>query len=313
MSFSSKIKTDLSKITFDSKCCQKAELSAIIRTCGSIHLRGNNNIDLVIRTENAAVARLVITLFKKNYQSNTELIIRKGSGIKKANVYNISVQKAQKILIDLSIINIENGFFINDFIPKKLVVKTCCKKAYVRGCFLGSGSVANPEKIYHLEFTLNSENFAQNFSDFLDQYELKSHVIKRKNSYVVYIKESEKIVDLLNVIGAHKALLDFENIRIIKQMRNDVNRIVNCETANLSKIVDASYNQIKSIELLKKYVGLENLPNGLKELAYLRIENTDMSLKELGEIMDPPLGKSGVNHRFKKIEKLADEFRNTKE
>ncbi|MCD6434842.1 MAG: DNA-binding protein WhiA [Clostridiales bacterium] len=310
MSFSSKIKSSLSKITYDNKCCQKAELSAIIRTSGAISLRGFSNVDITIRTENASVARLVFTLFKKIYNLHTELIIRKGSGVKKSNVYEIFIENKQKILLDLGILTDDDSFMVSNVVPKKLLGNDCCPRAYIRGAFLGCGSVLSPESGYHLEFSMHSENFAHDFAKLLDLYELKAKVIARKSNYIVYIKESEKIVDILNVIGAHKALFDFENVRIIKGMRNNVNRIVNCETANLSKTVNASYNQIENIKLLDKLIGLESLPDMLKELAYLRLENEEMSLKELGEIMNPPIGKSGVNHRFKKMEKLIQEILN---
>ncbi len=308
MSLSSKIKSNLSKITYDSKCCQRAELSAVIRTSGAISLRGFSNVDITIRTENASVARLVFTLYKKIYNIHTELIIRKGSGVKKGNVYEIFIENTQDILLDLGIMSEEDDFIITNKVPQKLLKNECCPRAYIRGAFLGCGSVLNPEKGYHLEFSMHSNNFAKDFAKLLNLYELNAKVIQRKSNFIVYIKESEKIVDVLNIIGAHKTLLDFENVRIIKEMRNNVNRIVNCETANLSKTVNASFDQIENIKTLDGLIGLENLPNSLKELAYLRLENQEMSLKELGEIMNPSIGKSGVNHRFKKMEKLISEI-----
>lgn len=314
MSFSSKIKTDLSKITHDSKCCLRAQLSSMIRTSGSISLHGFSETDLNIRTENAAVARLVFTLFKKVYNMHTELIIKKGSGVKKGNIYEIFIENAQDILVDLGIILINDGFFeINNKVPTELIDSDCCPRAYIRGAFLGSGSVSDPEKGYHLEFSVHSYGYALEFRDLLDRYDLKAKVIQRKSNFIVYIKESEKIIDALNVIGAHKALLDFENTRIIKDMRNNVNRLVNCETANLSKTVNAAYRQVENIKLLDEYVGLDNLPEGLSELAYLRLENEDMSLKELGEMMSNPISKSGINHRFRKIESMANEYRTKEE
>lgn len=309
MSFSSKIKSDLSKITHDNKCCQKAELSAIIRTSGAISLRGFSDIDVTIRTENASIARLVFTLFKKIYNLHTELIVKKGSSVKKGNVYEMSIEKAADILLDLGIIlNNDDFLLINNQIPKDLVDEKCCPRGYIRGAFLGCGSVSDPEKGYHLEFAMHSNTYAENFARFLDMYDLGAKVISRKNNFIVYLKESEKIIDMLNIIGAHHALFEFENIRIIKEMRNNVNRLVNCETANLSKTVNASYNQIEVIKLLDDLVGLNNLPDTLRELAFIRLENQEMSLKELGEAMNPPIGKSGINHRFKKMEKMLHEI-----
>lgn len=173
---------------------------------------------------------------------------------------------------------------------------------------MGCGSVNDPEKSYHLEFVSNKDEHSRDLEELLNSYDLNSKKILRKEYHVTYLKDSEKIVDLLNIMGAHNSLLDFENVRAIKETRNNVNRVVNCETANLEKIVEASVRQINSIKVLQKYNQIDKLPFNLKELAYLRLENDDSSLKELGEMLDPPLGKSGVNHRLKKIEKIAEEF-----
>lgn len=309
MSFSSTIKTNLSRITHDRRCCQRAELSALIRTSGSISLRGFSGTDLTIRTENAAVARLVFTLFKKIYALHTELIIKKGSGVKRGNIYEIFIENAQEILADLGIILISDGLFeINRSVPEALVENDCCPRAYIRGAFLGAGSVSDPEKTYHLEFNLHSYQYALSFQELVNRYDLNAKVIQRKSNHIVYLKESEKIVDLLNVIGAHHSLLEFENVRIIKGMRNSVNRLVNCETANLNKTVDAAVRQVEVIRALDEYLGLEQLPDSLKQIALIRLENEDLSLKEIGEMLDPPIGKSGVNHRFKKMEKMLEEL-----
>lgn len=311
VSFSSDIKTNLSRITYDRRCCQRAALSALIRTSGSISLRGFSGIDLTIRTENAAVARLVFTLFKKIYSLHTELIIKKGSGVKHGNIYEIFIENAQEILTDLGIVFVQEGFFqISMEVPENLVEDDCCPRAYIRGAFLGAGSVSDPEKAYHLEFNLHSHRYALSLQDLLNRYDLNAKVIQRKSNHIVYLKESEKIVDLLNVIGAHGALLSFENVRILKDMRNSVNRLVNCETANLNKTVDAAVRQIEIIRMLDDFIGIEQLPLDLREIARIRLENEDLSLKEIGEMMDPPLGKSGVNHRFKKLEKMLEQLGN---
>ena len=183
------------------------------------------------------------------------------------------------------------------------------RRAYIRGAFIGGGSISNPEKTYHLEFVTHSEEYAVDLSKLINSYGLNSKVIQRKNSYIIYIKEGEQIVDLLNIIGAQSCLLELENIRIMKEMRNNVNRLVNCETANLSKTVNAAVRQVESIKLIQSQIGLQRLPKNLREIAELRLNYPDESLKELGEMLDPPVGKSGVNHRLRKIEKIAEELR----
>jgi len=213
------------------------------------------------------------------------------------------------LLQELGIIENDGLFNIHYGVPDKIIKNESCKRAYIKGAFLGGGSISNPEKTYHLEFVTHDQDYANELSDLINSYKLNSKVIQRKNSFVIYLKEGEQIVDLLNIIGAHNALLELENIRIMKEMRNNVNRIVNCETANLSKTVNAAVRQVESIKLIQNEIGLDRLPKNLKEVAKLRLAFPDESLKELGAMLNPPVGKSGVNHRLRRIEKIADELR----
>ena len=209
--------------------------------------------------------------------------------------------------------------FVED--DKKIYVKsinpmivscTCCKRAYIRGAFLSSGSVTNPEKTYHLEFVNTNLQYAEELKNLISFFDIETKIVKRKEHYVLYVKEGELIVNLLNVMGAHVALMDFENVRILKDMRNNLNRIVNCETANLGKIVAASVKQVEDINYIMKNSDFSELPENLIEVAKLRVEYPDASLKELGQMMKPPVGKSGVNHRLKKLGILADTLREEK-
>lgn len=311
MSFSSKMKNDLSRIKFEDKCCQKAELSALIRVSGTIQFKGFKKFKLTIVTENAAIARHIFTLFKKTFSIQTEVLVRKNKTLKKNNSYMMMIENAFDILMELEIIGEENGLLgINHGIPENIVAKECCKRSYLRGIFMGGGSVSDPERSYHLELTLHNKKYGEALSHFImESYELESKFIIRKNNYVLYFKDGDQIVDFLNIIGAHTALLNFENIRIVKEMRNSVNRLVNCETANLNKTVDAAYRQVKDIKLIEEKRGLEFLPDNLREIAELRVENPDLSLRELGEELQPPVGKSGVNHRLRKIEAIAESIR----
>lgn len=288
-----------------------AELSALIRTSGTIMLKGLSRTDLNILTENPAIARLIFTFFKKNFNIHTDVVVQKNKTLKKGNAYQIHIEDAGDILKALGILVDVDGFYgINDKVPHFLLKDSCCKRAYIRGAFLGGGSVSDPEKGYHLEFITHSEEYGNSLKELINEFGLESKLIDRKSNHIVYLKEGDQIVDLLNIIGAHKALLDFENVRIVKQMRNDVNRLVNCETANLNKTVNAAMKQVQDINLIKSVVGLGALPDGLSELAELRLEQPEASLKELGEMLDPPVGKSGVNHRFKKIHKFAESLVN---
>ena len=314
MSFSAFTKNELSRIPIEDMCCAKAELAALVRINGLIQISGKNRITLKFTTENAAIARRTFSLLKTIYDTDVEVMVRRNKQLKKNNNYLIVVPNTnitKKILKDVGFIQDgENPLFqLNYKIPEDIVEKRCCKRAYIRGAFLGGGSITNPEKTYHLEFVTNSEEHAENLSNLINTFGLNSKIVFRKESYVVYLKEGEQIVDLLNIMGAHQALLKLENIRVLKEVRNNINRIVNCETANLDKTIDASLRQIENIEYIDATIGLEKLPKNLSEIAYLRLKHRDSNLKELGAMLDPPVGKSGVNHRFRRIEEIAEKLR----
>lgn len=313
MSFSSIVKNEICRIPEDKDCCQIAELSAVMRMSGTIHINGKQGLSFRISTENPAIARRVFTLLKNLFKIHSDILVKKNNSLKKNNVYIIVISPdmgAKDILLKTAILKEHNGAIsINNKIGADIIKKSCCKRAYLRGAFLGGGSISNPEKTYHMEFVANALEHAEELMKLINSFDLNAKVIQRKNSFVVYLKEGEQIVDLLNVIGAHTALLELENVRIYKEVRNNVNRLVNCETANLNKTVDAAVRQIDSIKLIQQKVGLRKLPPNLREIAELRINYPDVSLKELGEMLNPPIGKSGVNHRLRKIEKIAEELR----
>ena len=312
MTFSSIIKNELSRTETTAICCAKAEIAAILRTTGYITLKGFNRIEIEISTENAAVSRRVFKLLKILYNISTEVSVKKSNRLKKRNNYTIKIEDdiVKKLLQDTMLINGEDiNFFNFDFgVPDELIKKDCCKRAYIKGSFMGCGSISDPEKSYHAEFVNNKEEHCQNLCELINNYGINAKMIYRKSYYVAYIKEAEQISDLMALMGAHNSLLDFENVRVVKETRNRINRVINCETANLDKIVDTSMRQINKIKILKKYKAIDNLPENLRELAYLRLKHNNASLKELGEMLNPPLGKSGVNHRLRKIEEIAEEL-----
>lgn len=314
MSFSSRTKGELARINLNEKCCQLAELAALVRMCGSLHLQGHKKLSFDLTTENAAVARKTFRIIKRLFSFHAEIIVRRNTRLKKNNHYLVSINHlsgSEDILEKIGILKRDGNFLDIDInIPKDIVTKKCCKRAYLRGAFLGAASISDPEKTYHLEFVTNSIKHSKGLESLLNTFDLKAKTIKRKESYVVYLKEGDKIIDLLNIIGAHKALLDIENIRILKSMRNSVNRVVNCETANLTKVVNAAIRQINKIEFIKQTVGLHKLPDNLREVAETRLNNREASLKELGKMLSIPIGKSGINHRLRKIEEFADKLEN---
>ncbi|WP_442596164.1 DNA-binding protein WhiA [Neobacillus sp. D3-1R] len=308
MSFASETKKELT--TLDIKdCCGISELSALIRMNGSLSF-SNRKLIVDIQTENAAIARRIYTLIKKNFQVPVELLVRKKMRLKKNNVYIVRLkEQAKEILEDLKILG-ESFTFVHD-ISQDLVKKKCCRRSYLRGAFLAGGSVNNPEtSSYHLEvFSLYKEH-NDSLCELMNTFDLNSKTLERKKGFITYLKEAEKITEFLNIIGAHNALMHFEDIRIVRDMRNSVNRLVNCETANLNKTIGASIRQVENIRYIEKNVGLHILPDKLREIAELRVQYQDVTLKELGEMMSGgAISKSGINHRLRKIDEIAEKLR----
>ena len=312
MSFSSKVKGEISRYTDLKRSEALAELVGIMKVGGKIGFSGNG-ITFKITTENPASARTIFTLLKEYFEIHSKLMVKRSKSLKKKNIYMVVITEemgVRNLLIETGILKEVDGVINIDYgIDKDIVKGEEKKKAYIRGAFLGGGSISNPEKTYHLEFVTHNEHYARSLCEVINSFALKAKVIQRKNSYIIYVKEGEQIVDILNIMGAHSSLLELENIRIIKEMRNNVNRIVNCETANLSKTVNAAVRQMESIKLIQSEIGLKRLPQNLREVAELRLNYPEESLKELGEMLDPPVGKSGVNHRLRKIERIASELR----
>ncbi|MBO4902931.1 MAG: DNA-binding protein WhiA [Lachnospiraceae bacterium] len=276
MSFSGKVKEELSLIIGHSRHCQIAELAAL-RFYG---LRPSEDSH-TLRFENETVQRKYFTLIKKTFN------------------------------IDNTLCEHDEDQVTAAISGAGLLQRSCCRRAFLRGAFLAAGSVSDPEKSYHLEIVCQSDERADEIRDLLRTFEIDAKTVLRKNHHVVYLKEGSQIVDTLNVIGAHVALMDFENSRILKDMRNNVNRRVNCETANIGKTVTAAVKQAEDIELIRKSRIYRELPESLRCIAEARLRYPNVSLKELGELVDPPVGKSGVNHRLRKLSEIAEKLRNS--
>jgi cell division protein WhiA len=308
MSFASETKKELTNIEVKD-CCANAELSALIRMNGSLSF-SNQQLVVNVQTENAAIARRIYTLIKKGYDTPVELLVRKKMRLKKNNVYIVRIKEDSKMILeDLKILG--EGFTFIHNISEDLIKKKCCKRSYLRGAFLAGGSVNNPEtSSYHLEiFSLYAEH-NEALSEVMNSFGLNSKTLERKKGFITYLKEAEKITEFLNVIGAHNALMRFEDVRIVRDMRNSVNRLVNCETANLNKTIGAALRQVENIKFIEKHVGLQVLPDKLREIAELRVTYQDVTLKELGEMVSGgTISKSGINHRLRKIDQLAEKIR----
>ncbi len=294
-----------------------SELAAVVWLNGAAAAVSGAGYNIRITTENAAFARWIYSSIRKHCGISPEVTIRKSRKLKKHVSYMLYITPAagsdellRRTGLSVSVVSaggtVQTELIISD---KDGIKKTCCRKAFLRGAFLAGGSISDPEKTYHLELTSRTSEQAEEISRLLSGFGLHARIITRKGSYVTYLKEGENIVDFLNVIGAHKALMELENVRILKGMRNNVNRIVNCETANLAKTVNASVRQAENIKYIVQNIGLDKIPPSLREIAELRLEYSDANLVELGQLLTPPLGKSGVNHRLRKLDRIAEDHK----
>lgn len=304
-SFSSEVKNELARVVGDQSCCHIAELASLMRMGGTMLIGGNSNLGVTFTTENAAVARKVLSLIKNGFNLKTEVVVTRGRRLKKNNSYLLKVVPSPVVTNLLSALGIMRDDNINVGRDTGILRKSCCRRAYLRGAFLGGGSVNKPEGDYHLELVTGNQDFAKTLVRLLKNSDLPVGMTERKNDYIVYLKGGDAISSLLQLVGAHNALLEFENVRVVKDMRNQVNRLVNCETANLQKTVNAAVRQVENIRRIQETIGLNKLPQNLQDTAKLRLEYPDATLNELVDAAGGKVGKSGMNHRLRKLEEIA--------
>ncbi|MEK1481167.1 DNA-binding protein WhiA [Limosilactobacillus fermentum] len=310
MSYASEVKKELTGITVHEKNA-RAELMALIRMNGSIGL-ANHAMILNVQTESPAIARRIYSLIKQLYKVESDILVRKKMKLKKNNTYVVRLRHhVQEILRDLAILD---GFQIKERVPLDLLTDDLMIRSYLRGAFLAGGSVNNPETSrYHLEIYSLYEEHNEMIAEMINRYDLNARTTNRRSGYIVYLKEAEKIANFLQLIGATTSMLEFENIRSVRDMRNSVNRLVNCENANMDKVANAANRQVENIMLIEATVGLSSLPEKLRAIAETRLAHQEVSLKELGTLVPGgPISKSGVNHRLRKLNAYADELRQGK-
>ncbi len=298
LSFSAAAKNEICQL-HESDCCTMAELCAVTLVCGTVSLN-SAGMHLKYQTENMAVAKRIFRTVTRILKLDADVEVKENL-MKKRRIYTVIVGDAALLL---SVLGINGSFLSGSNVPDYLIEKECCKIALLRGAFLGGGTVSNPRKNYHFEFVAASESFALLLRNILKYFEIKSKIITRKQNFVVYLNEGDSIVALLAMIGAHTSILNLENVRILKEMRNNVNRAVNCETANINKTVNAAMTQIHSIHIIDRHMGIEKLSDSLREAAYLRLNHPEATLQELCELCGTT--KSGMNHRLRKINVIAD-------
>ena len=294
MSFSGDVKRELGKQYSKGRHCQLAELAAILEMVGKVQ---EKPCILEITSDNMVVLEKYAVLMRQLF----EVDITKP----------LEGNMVEKILTTLKFFK-EDGLSLpldEQRVDGLLVQNVCCKRAFIRGGFLASGSMSDPNKSYHFEIVCRTMEQAEQLQQLMNGFETEAKIVERKGHYVVYLKEGSQIVDMLNVMEAYVSLMNLENVRILKEMRNSVNRKVNCETANISKTVNAAVKQLEDIELIRSKLGLDQLPQNLREMALIRLEYPEAALKELGNYLTPPVGKSGVNHRLRKLAEIAEDLR----
>lgn len=307
MSFTAEVKDELARVAPMCSHCDKATLAALVRIEGTLFFGGPGRYRIEIATDVPSVARLVIKLLHGIYELKTNLTVRR-SVLHRTPNYLIEVPTQPKLEGALRDMGVLSGEGLEMGIMPELVEKQCCAAAYLRGAFLGSGFISNPRGDFHFEITVESESLAEGLVELMASKGINARVMQRRSSYMVYLKSGTAILEFLAFVGAHTSALSMENERVIKSVRNDVNRITNAEIANQAKAANASVDQIFAIRKVVDAYGMENLPPALQEFIKLRVTNPDATLKELGEKANPPLSKSAVYHRVRRIEQMAKEL-----
>ncbi len=306
MSFSGEVKEELSRQISEARHCQIAEQAAILGLCGQIREESQGQYSIKLQTENVYVARKYFTLLRKTFNIEAELAVRQNQ---RENTYTISVNDPEQVRRILQVSRLMPGESKDTFIHSALVQRRCCKRAFLRGAFLSSGSISDPNKFYHFEVVCPSLEKAEQVREIIGCFEMEARIVSRKNHFVVYVKEGAQIVELLGIMGANVSVMNLENVRILKEMRGSVNRKVNCETANINKTVNAAVKQMEDIRFIQEKIGFSALPEGLEQIAKLRLEFPEATLAELGAMLSPAVGKSGVNHRLRKLKSIAEELK----
>ena len=311
MSFAAAVKDDLCRIAMHKKCCLLAEFSAFLLLNGSMRITPGAGISLSMLTEHSGTARRIFSLAKEVFEMDTQISVHRKDRLRKNQVFSLLMPHQEGVTRALSALGFNTGAEFWEMTtppepPAALCESQCCCRAYLRGAFLAGGSVNNPKSTYHLEIVCNSRAQADFITGLAAGFDIAGHAVQRKNSWIFYLKESDRIITFLNVIGSHRALLDFENVRIEKDMRNRVNRLVNSEAANINKQVQAAQAQLADIKKIALTIGLAKLPLSLRQTAEARVNNPEASLTELSALLS--VGKSGVSHRLRRISEIADDI-----
>ena len=312
MSFSRQIKEEIAPVIGKDKHCQLSELAALFAFCGMIEYGEEDEYQLLFHTENELVAEKCDQLIAELFSISTMTLTKDQAYRNREHAYLVLVSEGEDSMTCLQALQLadENGNLRErgeELVSPMLVQRECCRRTFLRGAYLAVGSVSDPTRFYHIEFVCQTEGGAKQLQDMIATFEIDAKITARKKSWIVYVKDGDNLAELLRIIEAHQALLQLENLRIVKEMRNSINRQVNCDAANIQKTVTAAQDQVKDILYIEEHMGLSKLNEGLETVARARLEQQQATLKEIGETLG--LGKSCVNHRFKKLKEIAEQLR----
>ena len=310
MSFASETKTELSRIIPEKKCCMLAEIAGFMRMAGSIRLAGLGKFRIVMTTNNPAVARHYKTLIKTYFSVDAKLDVGQDQSLKRGHSYILTIgpeDLSEQILRETGILMVKEGMnFISDGIYDGLIRTKCCRKAYLRGAFMAAGTVNNPEKDYHFEISTGTETLAKELRKVINGFiDITAKIVTRKKTFGVYLKAGEQIKDVLAIMGASGQFFKFDEVMMMKELKSEAYRMNNLDNANIDKSFRAAEAQINAIKKIQEKRGLDTLSAKLREAAYARLENPDVGIEELGKLMSPPLSKSVINNRLRRIEEIA--------
>ena len=315
MSFSTDVRGELARVQTDDVCCARSELSAALLASGGIAWRGRGRYALTITASDASTVRRYFGMLKRHWGVTGQIRAISGDTLNNQTRYQLAVPEevSPQILADLKLLD-DGALFGIRVVPEEEITRyACCKKAFVRAAFLMCGAVNNPEKDYNIEIAAPTEEYAGRVADCLGYFGLNPKITRRKSRFVVYMKRGEELSDTLSLLGASAAMLSLENIRVRKEVSNTVNRQMNFDQSNINRSVEAAEAQIRDIRYIDQELGLEKLPKSLRDMAYARANNPETPLTGLGELLDPPLGKSGVNARLRRLTDIADKLRSGEE
>ncbi len=312
MSFASDVRGELARLPVEDACCARSELTAALLCSGGIAWRGRERYAVTLTASEAPTVRRYFAMLKRFYGIIGQIRALSGDALNNQTRYQLAVPEAEALglLSALALLDETALFGLRPLPAEETVRYSCCKKAFVRAAFTMCGAISNPDRHYHLEIAAPTETLAECIMAQLAAFDIDAKCSMRKSKHVVYLKRAEDISDMLSLMGAAKAMMAFENVRVKKEVSNRVNRQLNCDNSNINRSMNAAEAQIRDIRYIDAELGLEKLPDSLRDMAYTRANNPEMPLAELGELMDPPIGKSGVNARLRRISAIAEKLRN---